>query len=49
MYKLIFLFLAVWMTLINIELFISVAFVPAVNFILQAIGITGFIWLQWLN
>ena len=49
MLKLLFLFLAVMWTLVNTARFIGKQDIPALNFILQAIGITGFIWLQWLQ
>ena len=46
--KIVFLFIAVFMTTINTVRIYGKADIPAVNFTMQAIGITGFITLQWL-
>ena len=46
--KIICIFLVVLFTLVNSALVLHKNTVPAINFILQAIGITGFIVLQWL-
>lgn len=48
MFKLLFLFIAIWFTTVNISRMRMRSNIPAVNFIIQAIGITGFIYLQWL-
>lgn len=42
------LFLAVWFTLVNTIRVIGRSNIPAINIILHAIGITGFVYLQWL-
>jgi hypothetical protein len=47
MIKLIFLFLAIWFTLINTIRVVGGGSVPAINILINAIGITGFVWLQW--
>lgn len=44
-----FLFLAVWFTIVNVIRVIGRNNVPAVNILIQAIGITGFVYLQWLR
>ena len=46
--KIIFLFVAIMMTIINTTRLFGKADIPAVNFTMQAIGVTGFITLQWL-
>ena len=46
--KIIFLFIAILMTTNNISRLIGEDNIPAVNFTMQAIGVTGFITLQWL-
>lgn len=46
--KVICLFVAVFFSLINITLGLRNKEIPAMNFILNATGITGFIVLQWL-
>ena len=47
--KIMFLFIAVLMTIVNTSrVFGSENDVLAVNFTMQAIGVTGFITLQWL-
>lgn len=47
-WKAIFLFIAIMFTLINILRTIAKNDIPPTNIIYQAIGITGFITLQWL-
>lgn len=47
MLKVIFLFLGVWWTLVNTIRVINRASLPSINILLQAIGITGFIVLQF--
>jgi len=49
MIKLSFLFIAVFFTTVNISRIFYKQQIFPINFILQSIGITGFIWLQWLN
>lgn len=49
MLKLFFLFLAILFTLSNIIRAVYKNSIPTGNIILQAIGITGFIWLQFYN
>jgi hypothetical protein len=46
--KFICLFIAIWFSLINISRIMHKCDVVAINFIIQAIGITGFVILQWL-
>ena len=46
--KIICIFLVVLFTLVNSAKVWHKEAVPAINFLLQAIGITGFIVLQWL-
>lgn len=46
--KFIWLFLSVWWTIINFVKLIRGHKIPAGNVILQVVGITGFIYLQWL-
>jgi len=46
--KLVFLFFAVWFTIINIGRVLLKERVPGSNLLIQAIGITGFIVFQWL-
>lgn len=46
--KIIFLFIGVWFTLINVAKFIRNEPISPTNFIAQATGIVGFIVLQWL-
>lgn len=46
--KIIFLFIGVWFTLINVAKFTSRQSISAINFIIQTIGIVGFIVLQFL-
>ena len=47
--KIVFLFLAVFFTLVNtVKAMNEYEAILPLNFILQAIGITGFIYLQWL-
>ena len=43
-----FLFLAIWFSLVNSIRFFKSNSIPGMNIILQAIGITGFIVIQWL-
>jgi hypothetical protein len=46
--KVLLLFVGVWFTIVNI---IRVALnnnIPGINIMIQAIGITGFIYFQWL-
>ena len=45
--KIVFLFLGVWMTLVNSGRLSNKNRIPAKNFIYQAIGIVGFIVLQF--
>jgi hypothetical protein len=42
------LFMATWWSLINVSKLIRGEKIPFDNFIFQAAGITGFVWLQWL-
>ena len=46
--KFICLFLSVWGSLINVGKLIRGSSIPTKNLIVQAIGITGFIYLQWI-
>lgn len=46
--KIIFLFIAIWFTIINVTRSIRQQSIHTANFILQAIGLTGFIVLQWI-
>lgn len=46
--KVIFLFIAIMFTFVNVMRTISKNDVPSLNFALQSIGITGFITLQFL-
>ena len=46
--KIMFLFVAVLMTIVNTTRLFGKDDIPAVNFTVQAIGVTGFITLQWL-
>ena len=46
--KIIFLFIAVVMTIVNTSRLFGKVTIPSVNFTVQAIGVTGFITLQWL-
>lgn len=46
--KIIFLFIAIWFTLINVTRTIREQGLKPMNFIWQAIGLTGFIVLQWI-
>lgn len=48
MIKIFFLFMAVWFTLINTARAINHNHLSAANFIIQAVSITGFIYLQFL-
>ena len=41
------LFIGIWWTCINVAKAKNEHAIPALNFILQAIGITGFIYLAW--
>ena len=43
-----FLFIAVWFTIVNIGRIAVKNNLPAVNLFFQAIGIAGFITLQWI-
>ena len=45
--KIIFLFIAVWMTLVNTANIWCKHAVPILNFLLQTVGIVGFIVLQF--
>lgn len=47
--KIAFLFLAIWWTLVNIGRLIKKNDISGLNILLQAIGITGFIYLQFIN
>lgn len=49
LWKIIFLFLSIWMTIFNSMVYSRGQFVYARWIILQAIGLTGFIYLQWLS
>jgi len=42
------LFLAVWFTIVNTIRTIGKSNIPAVNIVCQSVGITGFVYLQWL-
>ncbi len=46
--KAVFLFLGVWMTILNTGLFFRGQSVRVLNLIFHAVGITGFVYLQWL-
>jgi hypothetical protein len=46
--KIAFIFVAILFTLVNINRTYNANRIPAINFIMQAIGIVGFIVLQWL-
>lgn len=47
--KIVCLFLSVWMTLIQVtSILIKDKNIPPLNFILQSVGITGFVMLQFL-
>ena len=46
--KAIALFMAIWWTLIIVAKLLHNEAIPSGNFILQTIGITGFVYLQWL-
>jgi len=46
--KIAFLFLGIWMTIVNAHLVGLKNSIPAPNFIYQAVGVVGFITLQWL-
>jgi len=46
--KLVALFLTIWTTIINTSKIFYGHAVPGGNFILQAAGITAFVYLQWL-
>lgn len=46
--KIIFLFIAVWMTIVNCGRIYNEQETGSGNFLLQAAGITGFITCQWL-
>jgi len=47
-YKFIFLFIAIWFTLINTFMLFAKRNIPFINIFIQALGITGFIILQFL-
>ena len=46
--KIAFLFLGVWFTTVNMFRCINKCTLPPANIFYQAIGITGFVYLQWL-
>jgi len=46
--KLICLFTAVMFTTVNLVRAYHAREIPAMNFVIQALGMTGFIYLQWL-
>lgn len=46
--KVIFLFLGILFTVVNLVRLTRNSTIPAINFILQAVGWTGFIYCQWL-
>ena len=46
--KLVALFVAVWLSLVNIGKFIRGHRIPSWNIMLQAAGIVTFVYLQWL-
>lgn len=46
--KFVFLFVAVWLTLVNGGRLFRGQRIPPVNIIFQAIGIAAFVYLQWL-
>lgn len=46
--KYVFLFLAIWFTIINISKVCLRDSIPFANFFYQAIGATGFVIMQWL-
>lgn len=43
-----FLFLAIWFTIINTSLVCMRDGIPFVNFLFQAVSVTGFVIVQWL-
>lgn len=47
MLKIIFLFLGVWFTIVNFTKMVGRNDIPSFNFILQSIGIVGFLVLQF--
>lgn len=47
--KILFLFLAVWMSIVNISRLVCKNRIPWVNFILQSVGIVGFLYLQFMR
>lgn len=46
--KIVFLFVSIWLTIVNTARFIGKNDIPGANFIYQAIGITGFLTLMFL-
>ncbi len=48
MLKLGFLFVAVFMTIVNVVKMVYKNQISAYNILAQAIGVTGFIYLQWI-
>jgi len=46
--KILFLFIAIWFSIINIGKLIKKSYAPMIGVLIHAIGITGFIVLQWL-
>lgn len=46
--KVIFLFLGIWWTIVNVGRIICHQNVPSMNVVLQTIGITGFVVIQFL-
>lgn len=45
--KVVFLFVSIWFTLININLSVCKNDIPVANIVIQAIGIAGFLTLQF--
>jgi len=41
-------FLSVWMTIVNTHRVGMKNNIPSLNFLLQAVGIVGFVTMQWL-
>lgn len=43
------LLLAIWWSLVNATRLVRGLSIPTLNLFLQAVGIAGFVWLQWLT
>jgi hypothetical protein len=46
--KILFLFLGIWLSIVNMVRTYKKINIPAINMALQAIGVTGFVYMQWL-